>query len=68
LKIPLGVLVAALVHMYVLHAHALTSRMKPEARTGNVIAAGIPVVSDCLPSTLRVIIRGMFRARDGDSA
>ena len=36
-------------------------------KTGNVTAAGIPADSDCSHFILQDIIRGMFRARDGDS-
>ena len=53
--------------MYVLHVPVLISRMKQEVKTGSVTAAGIPVVSDCSPFILQVIIRAKFRARDGDN-
>ena len=52
--------------MFAPHVPVLISRMRQEAKTGNVTAAGIPVDSDYLHFILQVIIPGMYKARGGD--
>jgi hypothetical protein len=49
------------------HAPVLIFRTRQKGKRENAIAAGTLVVSDSSRFILRVIIRGMYKARDGDS-